>query len=177
MTVDDFLRWHQNRPETEHYELVRGEPVAMAPERSEHARIKARVWARLDEAIAALGLPCEAFPDGMTVRIDDTTAYEPDAVVQCGPPVPKDGLEVPTPLIVVEVRSPTSARRDAGLKLADYFRAPSLRHYLIVGTDAPLVIHHRRGEDGTITVEPHHTGPLRLDPPGITLEIDRFYRR
>ncbi len=54
-------------------------------------------------------------------------------------------------------------------KLADYFRLPSVRHYLIVRTEDRTVIHHARGEDGTIVTQIVRDAPIRLDPPGITL--------
>ena len=59
----------------------------------------------------------------------------------------------------------------AGLKLADYFRIPSLRHYLIVDTDSQVVIHHRRDEEGRIEVRIVHDGPLTLDPPGLAIDV------
>jgi len=44
MTVEDFLAWSAARPDDARHELVAGEPVAMAPERAAHLRLKARVW-------------------------------------------------------------------------------------------------------------------------------------
>ena len=63
-----------------------------------------------------------ALPDGMTVRIDDVTAYEPDALVYCGTKLPPSAVEVPNPVIVVEVLSPSTRHIDLSAKLADYFR-------------------------------------------------------
>jgi Uma2 family endonuclease len=82
---------------------------------------------------------------------------------------------VPAPVIVVEVLSPRTATRDTGAKLADYLRLPSVRHYLIVRTDRPTVIHHRRAEDEVIETRIVTSGSLALDPPGITLDLDRIY--
>jgi Uma2 family endonuclease len=58
---------------------VAGHVIAMAPERAVHARCNARIWRALTDAIDAAGLPCEALSDSMTVKIDEHTAYEPDA--------------------------------------------------------------------------------------------------
>ena len=91
MTADEFIDWLTTRSETDRYELVDGEPVAMAPERSGHALAKARVWRALDEAIKAAGLDCTTYPDGMAV-IDDWTVYEPDALVRCGTPLAEDAV-------------------------------------------------------------------------------------
>jgi Uma2 family endonuclease len=174
VTVDQFLSWAMAQPEGR-FELVAGEVVAMAPERAVHARRKARIWRALTDAADAAGLPCEALPDGMTVKIDEHTAYEPDAVVHCGEALADDAVIVPSPVIVVEVLSPSTATRDTGAKLADYFRLPSLRHYLIVRTDRPTVIHHRRGDGEVIETRIVTSGTLQLHPPGIALDLDRIY--
>jgi Uma2 family endonuclease len=157
------------------YELMGGEVVAMAPERAAHARLKAPVWRVLENAIAERGVLSEALPDGMTVRIDARTAYEPDALVHCGKRLSDDTVIVPSPLIVVEVFSPRTSARDVGAKLADYFRVPSIRHYLIARTDRPTIIHHRRGDGELIETRITTAGALQLDPPGITLDLDRIY--
>ncbi|HSA82341.1 MAG TPA: Uma2 family endonuclease [Geminicoccaceae bacterium] len=175
MTVEQFLAWLEDGPAGARYELVAGEVVAMAPERAAHARLKARIWRALDDQVVAHGLSCEALPDGMTVKIDEHTAYEPDAVVHCGARLVDDALLVPEPVIVVEVLSPTTKAHDAGAKLADYFRLPSVRHYLLVRTERPTVIHHQRGNDGSIATRIITTGALALDPPGLTLELAQIY--
>jgi len=175
MTVDQFLAWLEDGPEGARYELVAGEVVAMAPERAAHARLKAEVWLALRDGIRSASLSCEALPDGMTVKIDEHTAYEPDAVVHCGARLANDAQLVPAPVIVVEVLSPTTKAHDAGAKLADYFRLPSVRHYLLVRTERPTVIHHRRGDDGSIATRVVTAGALALDPPGLTLELAQIY--
>ena len=176
MTVEAFLAWLDEGPDGARYELVAGEVVAMAPERVGHARVKARLWRALSDAIEQADLACEALPDGMTVKVDEHTAYEPDAVVQCGDALPADALIVPAPVIVVEVLSPTTRARDAGAKLADYFRLPSVRHYLLVQTERPTVIHHRRADDGGIQTRVLTEGVLSLEPPGIQLAVADLYR-
>lgn len=175
MTVEEFLVWLEEGPEGVRCELVAGEVVAMAPEPAVHARREAAIWLALREAIAAAGLTCEALPDGLTVRIDAHTAYEPDAVVHCGDPLADDALIVPEPVIVVEVLSPTTRARDAGAKLADYFRLASVRHYLLVQTERRSVIHHHRGDAGEIETRVVTAGAFGLDPPGLTLDLADIY--
>jgi Uma2 family endonuclease len=159
------------------FERVEGRPVAMAPERWVHARLKARIWRALDRQITEAGLPCEAAPNGMTVEIDEGTDYElvdPDALVNCGPPMPDDAVTAPNPVIVVEVLSPGTASRDAGGKLADYFRVASIQHYLLVRPNRREVIHHRRmGERIETSIVRKDT--IVLDPPGLRLAIEEIY--
>jgi Uma2 family endonuclease len=176
MSRSAFRRWAEEQPEGARYERVGGEPVPRAPERVAHARLKARIWQALDREIRQRGLQCEALPDGITVEIGEGTDYEPDAIVNCGAPLPDDAIAAPAPVIIVEVLSPATRARDAGAKLEDYFRLPSVRHYLIVKTERPALIHHRRHDDGRIETKVVSTGTLPLDPPGVVLDIDEIYR-
>jgi Uma2 family endonuclease len=57
-------------------------------------------------------------PDGATLRVSKWTAYEPDALVYCGPQKPGSAIEVPDPVIVVEVLSPGTRHIDNAAKLS-----------------------------------------------------------
>ncbi len=131
MTVDEFLPWVEAQ-ERGNYELHDGEVIAMSPERAVHWKVKFNVAVALRNAIAAAGLNCHAVPDGATVRISQRTAFEPDALVYCGEEVADNSLEVPNPVIVVEVLSPGTPVTDLRDKLRGYFTVPSVHHYLIM---------------------------------------------
>jgi Uma2 family endonuclease len=175
MTADEFIAWAMEQPEGERYELVAGEVVGMAPERAAHARVKARVFNALADAVERGGLACEVFPDGMVVRVSTNTVCEPDALVRCGPPVPDDTVEIADPVVVVEVLSPSTGARDTGVKLASYFLLPSVRHYLIVDTKGRTVIHHARPGGSEIATRVLREGALQLDPPGIALDVAALF--
>ena len=175
MSREEYRRWADAQPRGR-FERVAGEVVAMAPERVAHNRVKQRVWRALDATLRAAGLPCEALGDGITVEIGDDHDYEPDALVNCGEPLPADAVAAPNPVIVVEVLSPSTRAADTGGKLAEYFRVPSVEHYLILRADLPQVIHHRRQGNG-IETRVLSGGVLRLDPPGIEVSVTDFYPR
>lgn len=172
MTREEYQAWAEGRPGR--YERVHGVVVSMAPERLEHALAKGNVRDALRQAIRAAGLPCTAYPDGATVQIDNSD-YEPDAIVRCGNPLPGTMTTVPDPLVVVEVLSPSTSANDRGFKFGEYFRLHSVRHYLIVWPDRPKVTHHHRGDDGEIRTEVITQGPIRLEPPGITIQLEDIY--
>lgn len=173
MTVDEFLAWAVEQPGR--YELFRGEVFPMPPEVVGHTRVKGKVYAALLAAIRERRLPCEVLTDGATVRIDNTTAYEPDALVHCGQELPPTALEVPDPVIIVEVLSASSRRIDTTLKLEAYFRLPSVMHYLIVDPTQPSIIHHARGSGDTILTRIVTSGSIALDPPGLELALADIY--
>jgi Uma2 family endonuclease len=169
MTVDEFIPWAMAQPRGR-FELVNGEIVAMSPERPRHVETKGRVFIALHDATARGGCKCESILDGATVRIDEHTAYEPDAMVYCGPKLHPDSVEVPTPLVVVEVVSPSSRSSDCGPKLQGYFSVPSVRHYLIVDPERRAITHHKR-DDGQIVSVVLSEGALVLDPPGLDVSV------
>lgn len=175
MDADAFVAWAMDQPGR--YELAAGEVVAMSPERVRHVRAKNLCVRALERGIEAAGLNCEAFPDGMAVRVDDATVYEPDALVRCGPPLDGDEVQVTDPVVVVEVLSPSTRAIDSGAKLADYFRLPGVAHYLVVNPETYTLIHHARSGEGVIRTMILTAGEVSLDPPGMQMDVARLFSR
>jgi Uma2 family endonuclease len=173
MSVDDFVAWAERQPDR--WELLDGLPVAMSPERVVHGDVKYRVARALDGAIGHAKVPCRFVLDSAAVRIDARSLYQPDALVYRGEPVSGDALEIPNPIVVVEVLSPSNAATDLRDKLQGYFRVPSIQHYLIVDPDKHLVIHHARGQGDLVATRIVSDGTLRLDPPGIELRVAELF--
>ena len=171
MTAEDFMVWSERQPGDARYELLDGEIRAMASERVIHARTKNAVLRHLERGIVDKKLPCEAFGDGMAIRADDHTVFEPDALVRCGPRLGDDIVLVLDPIIVVEVGSPSTQRVDALTKLLHYFHNPTVMHYLIVLAAERMAIHHRRGSEAAIETTMHAGGPIVFDPPGLTIDL------
>ena len=172
LSREEFRRWAEGQ--STRYERVHGEPVAMSPERIQHVRVKNRAWAALDRAIAAANADCEALGDGVTVEVDADTDYEPDVVVNCGPPASPDAVAAANPVVVVEVLSPGTQSIDTSDKLAGYFRLATVQHYLIVNTRRQEVVHHR-GDGDAIVSRVINIGMIDLDPPGIRVDIAELY--
>lgn len=171
LTVDEFLVWSVQQ-ERGRYELHDGVVIVQQPQNVAHLRLKKRIVELLDKAVLAASIPFYVFPDGATVRIAPRTAYEPDALVAPLPMPDDSSLEVPNPVIVVEVLSPGSVKRDLVDKVAGYFQVPSIAHYLVIDPEEKTVIWHRRASGGGI--EPPlvmKDGTLRLDPPGIAIDV------
>lgn len=171
LSREAYYAWVEAQPRGR-FELVDGMVVAMAPERVAHARTKGRAWRLLGDALAAADLPCEALPDGVTVEVGDATAYEPDVTVVCGEPVDGNAIAAPSPLIIVEVTSPSNSRVDMTTKVADYLRLPSLRHYLIINLAKRVVLHYHKMPDGRIETAILGSDALVLDPPGVSISVE-----
>ena len=175
MTADSFLAWSIDLPKGRRYELMDGEVYEMAPERFAHARVEGRAFLLLNQAAAAAGLVCDVFTDGMAVRIDAKTVFEPDAALRTGAPLNDDETSYGDPVIVVEVLSGSTQALDATTKLAGYFRLATLRHDLMLAPATRTVTHHARMEDGSVRTGLLSSGPLRLDPPGLTLDVASLF--
>jgi Uma2 family endonuclease len=173
MTADEFLLWAEGKEGR--WELLDGVPQMMSPERSLRAETKAEAYVALREAIRLKGLSCRVYPDGMAIRVDARTTYEPDASVTCGPRAPADAIEIADPIILVEVLSPSTAGIDHGRKLSGYFSLPSVQHYLILDPERRVAIHHKRGLGEAIETRVLTDGAARLDPPGFEVAVEALF--
>jgi len=72
------------------------------------------------------------------------------------------------------VLSPRTQAIDTSDKLADYFRVASIQHYLIVSARRREVIHHQRSGEGIVS-RVVNLGSIRLDPPGIAIDVAEVY--
>ena len=173
MNVDAFLLWAEGRDGR--WELRDGRPTLMSPERAAHALTKYAAQKAIEAGLMRSGLPCRVFPDGMTVRISARNAFEPDALVVCPPPSDLNTMEIPNPILVVEVLSPSTAADDHGVKLDGYFSLPSVQHYLILDPDRRVMIWHKRGAAGAIETRVLRAGVVRFDLPGFEAEVEPFF--
>jgi Uma2 family endonuclease len=175
MTVAEYLAWAGTQSEDFRSELINGQVVAMTPERVEHVEIKLAAAVALKTSITRAQVPCHALGDGLTVRIDDHTAYQPDALVYCGERLARRSLVVPNPIIIVEVLSPSTAHTDTSAKLLGYFKLASVQHYIVIDPDARSMTHHQRAADGTIMARILTSGTITFETPGIAVAIDELF--
>jgi len=173
LTVDQYFAWAAEHPGR--YELFDGAVFATPPRTVGHIERRFAICAALHNAIQSKCMHCFALLNGLAVRVDETTAYEPDALVYCGEKLPPKAIEVPSPVIVVEVLSASTRSIDLSVKLADYFRLPTVMHYLIVDPERRRIVHHARGSDDVIATRIVTDGVIGLDPPGLELAFADVY--
>ena len=186
MTFEQFVREYEDVEGR--WELHDGVPVRKhdpargQSEKIRHVKVKLNITLALREAVRQ-PLPddhqCHVLMDGVTVPIDDTYGYEPDALVYCGDEVDDDDLAVPSPLIIVEVLSPGTRGIDLTDKLEAYFTLESVQHYLVLDPANKFVMHYQRHEDdqhknGRL-LQIYHDGALTLTPPGLVLDVAELF--
>jgi len=172
-SMDAYIDWALQQEDR--FELFNGEVVPVASERNLHNLVKQEIWFQLRTAVRAKGLDLTVLGDGATVQPGPLTAYEPDVTVQIGATVDLDSVFADAPLIVVEVLSPSTSGVDKAAKFGDYFRLPTVQHYLIVDPDNRRALHHRRADAETIVSSIHTSGKIALEPPGIVLDLDGVF--
>jgi Uma2 family endonuclease len=170
MKVEEFLVWSERQPD-DRYELVDGEIVAMTRDTVRRNLTKFAACRALDDAVRAAGLPCLVFIDGVGVAINDETLRIPDVVVHCGAGPDPRAMVIESPLIVLEVVSPSSERDDTDAKLVEYFSVASIYHYLIVFSEKRVIVHHQRNDRGTVDTGIVRDGEIHLSPPGISVSV------
>ena len=174
LDVDQFLAWAVQQEQGK-FELIDGVVVMQQSQQWGHAKVKASMYVALSQAVGAAGAAFYVAPDGPTVRISKRRAFVPDALVAPLPEPARDSLEIPNPIIVVEVLSPSTAHIDMTAKLRGYFQVPSIQHYLIVDPNSSTITHHKRSSDDTLETRIVSEGALILDPPGLTLELSAVF--
>src|SRR5205085_7715167 len=124
------------------HEYYHGEVFAMAGGSPQHSLIISNVNGELRTRLK--GSPCRAYESNLRVHVPRTTLYTyPDVSVICGElqfdPLDTGHETVLNPTLVVEVLSISTESWDRGGKFQNYRQMESLREYVLVSTDKPLV--------------------------------------
>ena len=125
----------------------------MAGGSEKHSLIAAHLVRHMGNALD--GGPCRVYGSDFLIRIGSKSSYRlPDLSVVCGPcefERVDDGrrLAVTNPVLVIEVLSESTEADDRGAKFAEYRDIATLREYVLVSQQRPLVETFRRHDDGT----------------------------
>ena len=170
MTVAEFLTWDDGTDTR--YELIDGQPVAMAPVAPGHSVIVANVTHELK---SRLQRPCYVGSEAGVEHPDrNDTFYEADIVVSCTPVTP--GMPaIPDPVAVIEVLSPSTIEHDRGRKAYGYRRIDSVQEIVLVSSEQRHVeVWRRRGAKWEVEAL-IGDAVLELEAVGIAMPFARIY--
>lgn len=149
--------------------------VAHAFPTSRHGAISAGVSFALTSAIRGRKLPCRAeVGTGVPIRLERDYNLGPDALVRCGNHRDGDG----SPVLVVEVLSPSNSASEMMKKLNAYRAVDSIADILLLEQDSYAVEHWTRDDRGVWTLLPRLSGPdavLSLPRLGGEWRLEEFY--
>ena len=173
MTVAEFLRWEDGTDTR--YELLAGQPMAIAPPAPPHGFLAARLCARIEGALQSRR-PCMVQIEAGIARPDrDDTCYVADLAVTCKPPRSGEQL-ISDPVLIVEVLSPTTGLHDRHTKVADYRRIASVEEILLIDSTSIFAEVLRREGDRWITeIVRGPQATLSLASIGLTAIMSELY--
>lgn len=169
MTREEFLAWEAQQPLR--YEFDGFEPVAMAGGTAAHAAIQRNLAIAVGGRLR--GKPCQFYGSDLKIDTIETIRY-PDGFVVCSPFVPA-ATRIPDPVVIFEVLSDESARRDLVTKNQEYAGIPSMRRYIVLAQDEMSgTMFERVGTDWVAHLL-HADSILRMPEIDIELPLEELY--
>lgn len=166
MTREEFFNWAEAREGR--YEFDGFLPVAMTSGTNNHGFIVVNIISELRNRLRGRTCRVLSAESGGVATIGENTRY-PDATVTCSPVEGQDRL-IPNPVVVFEVVSTSNARNDRFVKMREYHEVPSIRRYVLVEQDSPVVTSYVRDGNEPWAATSLSIGDI-LDMPEIGIEI------
>lgn len=125
-------------------ELIGGKIVAMSPRPTfNHNRVAFKIATLFDRYLE--GRKCTAIADGTDLYLTEGDRFIPDMMVVCDrSKIQSDGVHG-APDLVVEVLSPSTAKRDRGYKKDTYEKCGVREYWLVNPADKSVEIYRLKG--------------------------------
>jgi Uma2 family endonuclease len=175
MTVAEFMAWSAQTDGR--WQLVDGEPEAMAPASRTHGTLQGELGALIRNHLRDQGGPCSLVvtpgvvphvSSGQNIRI-------PDLAVTCSDDVTEEAT-LADPVLIVEILSPTN-HAQTWANVWAFTTIPSVREILIVHSVTIGADLLRRQPDGNWPERPMHieTGSFTLESIALELALSDLY--
>jgi len=176
MTVAEFFAW--TPPSAQLWQLVDGEPQAMAPANHMHGAILGELARMIGNWLGERGSPCHVvITPGVIPRIQsETNVRIPDLAVTCsGYDAEENALA--DPVLLIEILSPSN-QAETWANVWAYATIPSVQEILVLKTAAIGAELLRRNPDGSWPSQPLaiETGDLTLECIGLRIPLAAAYR-
>jgi Uma2 family endonuclease len=176
ITVEEYLAFEE-KSKIKH-EYMDGEIFAMAGVKRNHSLANTNISTELN--LQLRDSDCEVHISDFRVRIRETHFVYPDVAVACGEIDVETSGESETlinPLVVFEVLSKSTEKRDRGEKAEDYFKIASLGDYILVSQNRMRVEHFHRESDNkwSLIIYEKPEDVLILDSINCKLTLRQIY--
>ena len=170
MCLADFLAWDECQ-DTKH-EFDGFGPVAMVGVTRAHSAIQTNILLALKTRLR--GGPCEPHGGDLKIEVAGRIRY-PDAFVVCTPGAGTDTV-VTDPVVIFEILSDSSTRRDRVDKNEEYRLTPSVQRYVMLEQDTQAAtVFAREGERWVGTLHKGGGAVLPMPELGIEVPLAEFY--
>jgi len=156
------------------YELIGGRLIVNPAPAPQHQRVITGLLQALSVYLAPLGLRKCLYLSPADISWDDETLVQPDIFVVPPDQVSDSWTTFQTLQLAVEVISPSSARRDRGLKRRLYQRQRVLT-YWVVDPEARRVEVWRPGDEEATVIEEVVSWQVTADAPVMRLELNELW--
>ncbi|CDH47472.1 Uma2 family endonuclease [Candidatus Contendibacter odensensis] len=171
-SFDDYLTWEQCQ--AQRHEFVCGEVFAMAGGSDLHNEVAGNLYVMLRQHLR--GSPCRVYMADVKVRVETADcSFYPDVLVTRAEHDRADRYVKRSPLLVVEVLSPTTATFDLGEKFAAYRQLDSLQECVLVDPERVRVQIYRRRDNQWIVDSAGPGQRLRLESIDLECPVEAVY--
>jgi Uma2 family endonuclease len=173
MTLEEFLHW-DDATDTR-YELIDGFPLAMAPPARAHGILCARIAGELNAALRSRRPRTAETEAGIAHPDRSDSCYIADLAVTRRPYQRGEQL-VEDPILIVEVLSPGTERRDRRAKLPAYREIESVQEILLIDSETAYAeIFRRKGTAWFSEIVRGREAELNLDSIELQLAMSELY--
>ncbi len=178
MPVAEFINW-ENQQATRH-EYFQGEIFAMSGAARRHVTVALNMGVELYRALE--DTPCRVYLSDMKViapgnQHEQDACFYPDVQVTCDAADHQAEYAMQSPILIVEVLSPSTAAFDRGDKFAAYRRIPSLKEYILIDPDQQSIdVFQRCTEGDWLLRDITPQQPLRLKSLDLEIAWSRVFR-
>ena len=175
LSVDEFLNWDSD--DVLRYELVDGEPGAMAPANRTHGTLQGRLATLINNQLDHENRPCSLVVEpGVVPRLlFDYNVRVPDLAVTCAPYQTEEAV-LTDPVLLIEILSPSNQAK-TWTNIWAYSSIPSVQEILVLRADRIGAELLRRSPQGEWPPRPVPvSGELMLDSIGFRANLTELYR-
>ncbi|TMJ43804.1 MAG: Uma2 family endonuclease [Alphaproteobacteria bacterium] len=177
MTVDEFLKWDSD--DGFRYELVDGEPRAMAPASTLHGFLQNELGSLIRNHLLEKASGCEvvANPGVVPRLLSEHNVRIPDLAVTCSP-LAAGQATLPDPVLVIEILSPSNQAK-TWTNVWAYTSILSVQEILVLRADRMVAELLRRPPQGEWPERPMAitAGELVLESIGFRVGLAGLYAR
>ena len=178
MSIRDFLTWEPG--DGSRYQLIDGEPHAMAPPSTVHGLLQSELGRRIGNHLQERGAGCEvlANPGVVPHMLSAYNVRVPDLGVTCAPILPGQAT-IPEPILLIEILSPSN-QAATWANVRAYTSVSSVREILVLHSTRVRAEVIRRLPTGTWPDEPEEAndgGVLTLESIDLSILLADLYAR
>ncbi len=154
------------------HEYIDGVVYAMAGASDNHNRISGNIFSELKSGLKKQASPCVAYIADMRLK-QSSKYYYPDVMVVCSADN-KDKYNKTAPVILVEVLSASTRKKDLTTKRFYYQNIPSLKEYVLIEQDKAEIQVCRRKDHW----QPYYYylgEEITFESIGVTVSVEDIY--